>query len=84
VFRPERWLEGSPQPEALPFAPFGNGPRFCPGRNLALLEATMVTSVLSRAFDLEHDHSAGPVRERMSFTAFPANLFLRARSRGDR
>jgi cytochrome P450 len=82
VFRPERWLQRQLPPEALPFAPFGNGPRFCPGRNLSMLESTMVTSVLSRAFDFEHDRFAGPVRERMSFTVFPTNLFLRARPRG--
>jgi cytochrome P450 len=81
VFRPERWLDGKLAAEALPFAPFGSGPRFCPGRNLALIEATIVTSVLARAFDFERDYSTGPVRERLSFTAFPINLHLRARPR---
>lgn len=81
TFRPERWLEGTLPPEALPFAPFGNGPRFCPGRNLAVIEAAMVTSVLGRAFDFEADPSAGLVTERMTFAAFPANLYLRVRPR---
>lgn len=81
IFRPERWLEGKLPPEALPFAPFGSGPRFCPGRNLALIEAAMVTSMLGRAFDLDLDRSAAPVTERMSFVAFPAHLFLYARAR---
>lgn len=81
VFRPERWLEGKLPPEALPFAPFGAGPRYCPGRNLALIEAATITSVLGRAFDFEPDRSAGEVAERMVFTVFPTNLFLRVRPR---
>ncbi|GAA3924666.1 cytochrome P450 [Amorphoplanes auranticolor] len=83
VFRPERWLNGKLPAEALPFAPFGGGPRFCPGRNLAMIEATIVVSVLSRAFDLEPDHSAGPVGERTAFTSFPTNLGVRLRHRTD-
>jgi cytochrome P450 len=81
VFRPERWLEGKLPPEALPFAPFGNGPRFCPGRNLALIEAAMVTAVLGRDFDFDPDRSAGQVTDRMAFTVFPTNLFMRVRPR---
>ncbi|MEV7625179.1 cytochrome P450 [Actinoplanes sp. NPDC089786] len=80
-FRPARWLEGSLPKESLPFAPFGNGPRFCPGRNLAMIEAAMVTSVLGRAFDLAPDRSGPPVTERVAFATFPANLYLRARPR---
>jgi cytochrome P450 len=81
VFRPARWLDGRLPKEAFPFAPFGSGPRFCPGRNLAVIEAAMVTSVLGRAFDLEPDRSAGPVGERMAFSVFPLNLHLRVRAR---
>lgn len=84
VFRPQRWLDGDLPAESLPFAPFGAGPRFCPGRNLALIEAAVIVSVLSRAFDLEPDHSAGPVTERTTFTSFPQNLNVRVRHRGDR
>ncbi|MEV7625177.1 cytochrome P450 [Actinoplanes sp. NPDC089786] len=80
-FRPSRWLDGAVKTEALPFAPFGNGPRFCPGRNLAIIEASIVTSVLARAFDFIPDHTAGPVEERMAFTVFPTNLHLRVRAR---
>ncbi|WNV86036.1 cytochrome P450 [Umezawaea sp. Da 62-37] len=81
VFRPERWLEGRLPRESLPFMPFGGGPRFCPGRNLALLEATIVVSLLCRSFTVEPDTSAGVVEERMSFTAYPTNLRVRLRAR---
>ncbi|MEV4636710.1 cytochrome P450 [Actinoplanes sp. NPDC049548] len=84
VFRPQRWLDGNLPAESLPFAPFGSGPRFCPGRNLALLEAAVIVSVLSRAFDLEPDRSAGPVTERTTFTSFPQHLAVRVRRRDDR
>nr|WP_221382894.1 cytochrome P450 [Actinoplanes polyasparticus] len=82
AFRPERWLEGKLPPEALPFTPFGNGPRFCPGRNLAIIEATMVTSVLGRAFELNPDRSGPPVTERLEFASYPTNLYLHATPRG--
>ena len=81
VFRPARWLDGGLPKESLPFAPFGSGPRFCPGRNLAMIEASIVTSVLGRAFDFLPDRTAGPVEERMAFTVFPTNLHLRVRAR---
>ncbi|MET1071038.1 MAG: cytochrome P450, partial [Umezawaea sp.] len=80
-FRPQRWLDGALPPESLPFAPFGGGPRFCPGRNLALVEATTVVSVLCRAFTVEPDRTAGPVGEEMSFTTFPTGLRVRLRAR---
>ncbi|MEU4690444.1 cytochrome P450 [Actinoplanes sp. NPDC023714] len=80
-FRPERWLGAGPAANSVtaPFMPFGGGPRFCPGRNLALVETTLVVSMLCREFDLEPDTSAGPVGERTAFSVFPTNLHVRAR-----
>lgn len=79
-FVPERWL-GPTAAATMPFAPFGSGPRFCPGRNLALVETTMLAAVLSRRFHIEPDHSAGPVDERVSFTVYPVNVGVRLRPR---
>lgn len=52
AFDPTRWLaerEGRESAKKVLF-PFGGGPRFCPGRYLAVLEMKMVMSMLSRNF----------------------------------
>ena len=60
---PERWLRSEATQGAhdtSAFLPFGTGPRFCPGRFLALLEIKGVISMLCRNFELERAGS-GPV-----------------------
>lgn len=85
-FDPERWL---PQPvgrgqhphHTQVFAPFGAGPRICPGSNLAMLEIRAVLAMLCRNFDLE---SIGPdkeVREQMAVVMRPDYLHLRLQRR---
>ncbi|WP_113699713.1 cytochrome P450 [Nonomuraea lactucae] len=83
AFRPQRWLDNTTTAvaDSPPFLPFGGGPRFCPGRNLAMIEATLITSMVCRNFALEPDTTTGPVRERMAFTVFPENLRIRLRPR---
>jgi cytochrome P450 len=79
-FNPDRWL----QPEASAacphntqaFLPFGTGPRFCPGRNLALAEIKIVLAMLCRNFDLALTDPTQPVVEKLSFTMLPDNLFV--------
>jgi hypothetical protein len=55
-FRPERWLEGATSPgcphNAKAFVPFGAGPRFCPGRQLALVEIKTVMAMLCSTFEV--------------------------------
>jgi cytochrome P450 len=54
-FKPERWLESNPTACAHnrnASIPFGAGPRFCPGRNLALLEIKMAMAFYARIFRL--------------------------------
>ena len=51
------------------FLPFGAGPRFCPGRNLAFLEAKAALAMLARNFEWEL--AGPPPRERFSFTMRP-------------
>ncbi len=83
-FRPERWLEAAPASgcphNAKAFLPFGAGPRFCPGRQLALLEIKTVMAMLCCNFELSKpapSASAPPVEELFSFTMMPRNLRVR-------
>jgi cytochrome P450 len=80
-FRPQRWLAPDPVtgPGGQPFLPFGNGPRFCPGRQLGLLEATLIVAMTCHAYTIEPDSSAGPVGERETFALLPTNLGIRLR-----
>ena len=77
VFSPERWLDGelsAGDDPARKLFPFGGGPRFCPGRFLALAEVKMVTSMLARSFSLTFDRNAPPVKEMFTFTVTPSSL----------
>jgi cytochrome P450 len=60
---------------------FGAGPRFCPGRNLALLEARVALAMLARGFELALHPDAPPVRERLAFTMQPTGLRVLLRER---
>ena len=61
------------------FMPFGGGPRFCPGRYLALLEAKMVLATVLARFELKP--MGTPVPEQMGMTMQPANLRMKWRER---
>jgi len=81
-FNPGRWLaEDSSSPDTQSFLAFGAGPRFCPGRNLAFMEAKAALAMIARNFTLELDPSAGPVTERFSFTTIPNGLSVRLHER---
>ena len=51
-FDPDRWLDREAR-DAKSFLPFGAGPRFCPGRNLAFLEGKAALAMLARNFEVE-------------------------------
>ncbi|MFO0120813.1 MAG: cytochrome P450, partial [Burkholderiales bacterium] len=61
------------------FMPFGGGPRFCPGRYLALLEAKMVLATVLASFELEP--LGEPVPEQMGMTMQPKNLRMKLTER---
>lgn len=69
-FKPERWLKESrcPVHNTEAFSPFGGGARYCPGRNLALLEIKMVMSMLLKNFEVELLTPYNAVDETMAFT----------------
>ena len=84
-FDPERWLAHDPPREGphdtSTFLPFGTGPRFCPGRNLALLQIRIVLAMLCRNFDVELVDPDKRVEEKLAFTMMPTNLVVRMRRR---
>lgn len=80
-FYPGRWLEDGDETRAPKSLAFGAGPRFCPGRNLAFLEAKAAIAMICRDFEVELDSSAGPVRESFEFAMVPEGLRVRLRER---
>jgi cytochrome P450 len=82
-FDPGRWtgrtdVTSEPNRQMLPF---GGGPRFCPGRYLALVEAKMITSMLARNFRLEALPGIDEVREVFTFTMNPSAVPVRLHPR---
>ncbi|HEX4307767.1 MAG TPA: cytochrome P450 [Solirubrobacterales bacterium] len=80
-FDPERWLgpkDSAVRPDQRSFLAFGAGPRFCPGRNLAFLEAKAALATILATFEVELDPAAEPVTEFLNFTMAPKNLRIRA------
>ena len=81
-FRPERWLNSQRGThDVSAHAPFGSGPRLCPGRSLALMEMNALLSMLYKSFDVERVGDRRTVSERFGFTMSPAGLRVRLRRR---
>ena len=84
-FRPERWIEAAGHSteghNTQAFLPFGAGPRFCPGRHLAMLEIKMVASMLCRNFDISRAPDSPSTEEVFSFTMMPSSVRVRLRQR---
>lgn len=78
-FDPDRWLGEAV--EAKGFLPFGAGPRVCPGRGLAYLEAKTALAMLVHAFGLTPDPASPPATERFDFTTRPSAIPVLLRER---
>lgn len=81
-FRPERWLDDERGPIAHDPAahiPFGSGPRLCPGRSLATLEARVALAALFHSFDVEGVGAA--VTESYTSIMVPSGVSVRLRAR---
>jgi cytochrome P450 len=93
VFDPDRWrtprdaaqqgaAAGTPGRERVSM-PFGAGPRICPGRNLAMLEISLVTSMLFHNFEIKslRTPDGNEVEESLSFTMGPSKILVTLSSR---
>ena len=92
-FRPQRWIDAAaasaaasaPAAPAAPavahnanaFLPFGAGPRFCPGRQLAMVKIKTVMAMFCASVEISKTEPAEPVSELFSFTMMPENLFVK-------
>jgi cytochrome P450 len=70
AFRPERFLDGAPEPYA--FIPFGGGRRRCLGAAFATLEMREVLRAVAERFTLRPDREEGERMRRRSITLTPA------------
>jgi len=80
-FIPQRWIRGGcPMHEnhkSDVIRVFGGGPRYCPGKNLAMHEMTIMISTLCKRFDFEMTVRKDEVQELFAFTMFPKNLWIK-------
>lgn len=82
-FNPNRWLLASrcPMHNTDAFMPFGAGPRFCPGRNLALLEMKMILSMLYKNFTVEMVTPQHEIAEELAFTMMSSQYYVKLKKR---
>ena len=82
-FYPERWMKESKCPVRSmdAYIPFGGGPHFCPGRNLAILEVKLLLSMLFKNFDVEMLTPHKDISEIMAFTTMPSDFKVRLKNR---
>ena len=62
-FKPQRWLDEATKPKE--FIPFGVGPRYCLGSELAMVEMKAFLAVLARkvsSFELVHPSPNAEIR----------------------
>ncbi|MBI1838397.1 MAG: cytochrome P450 [Flavobacteriia bacterium] len=85
-FNPERWLRktdhGCPMHNLDAYIPFGSGPRFCPGKNLALLEMKLILSTISKHYRIELMTPFDEVHEIMAFTMMASDYKIKLVKRG--
>jgi cytochrome P450 len=85
AYRPERWLgenaESADDTRRRIF-PFGGGPRYCPGRYLAMVEIKMVASMAFAGFRVSLADDPDSIEEHFTFTMGPARLPMRFAERG--
>lgn len=84
AFKPERWLKENRCPysehNTKAFIPFGGGPRFCPGKNLAMLEIKMMIAMMVGNFKVSLSLPANEVKEIMAFTMMASPYYIQLKT----
>ena len=79
-FKIERWLDEQKCPHDThntnAFVPFGSGPRFCPGKNLSMLEMRMVLTALLKNFKFSASSKKLTTKENNPFSMMPPKPFI--------
>lgn len=84
-FIPERWMtNGCPanvnhNPDVIHV--FGGGPRYCPGKNLAIHEMKMALAMICKNFDFDLVVDTKEIKELFAFTMYPENLKMKIKAR---
>lgn len=80
LFNPSRWIKNEcPYHQHSPalMRAFGSGPRFCPGKALAMNEMIMAVSSLFKNLNLQLAVCPEEVTEVFAFTMYPENLMVK-------
>ncbi len=82
-FYPERWMKESkcPMHSMDAYIPFGGGPRFCPGKNLSILEMKLVLAMLFKNFEIEMVTPHDEIQEIMAFTMMASSYKVKLKNR---
>lgn len=84
VFRPERWIGCSPehfQRMERSWMPFGHGSRTCIGKNISILEISVLVPQLIRHVDFELVHPEQDLVSQNVFLVKQQNIFCRINDR---
>lgn len=82
LFQPERWLQPDVQKYDRAFMPFSVGPRSCIGRNLAMMELSMIISTIFKRYVVElTDPNQVELETREGFLRKPLNCWIKIKLR---
>jgi cytochrome P450 len=87
VFRPERWIENPAErlkQMERSWMPFGHGSRTCIGKNISILEISILVPQLVHYFDFELVHPEQELVSNNVFLVKQQNVFCRITDRAVR
>ncbi|KAG9009675.1 hypothetical protein FRB94_011680 [Tulasnella sp. JGI-2019a] len=80
-YRPERWFEIDPADSQKAFNPFSLGPRGCVGRNLAMMELSVIVAAFIRRYDIVLECPAQPLQMKEGILRKPLGCMVGLKQR---